>query len=1101
MLIHNAEVTGSLTINNVPFNSGSFSGSFRGDGSQLTGIDTDPFPYTGSAIVSGSLNVIGDLLQNGLPIETDPFPYTGSAIISGSLNVIGDLLQNGAAIETDPFPYTGSAIISGSLVVTGSLNVSGGVTGSFTGSFVGNGSGLTGVTNATTASYVELSNVNGSASLATRLTDLESFSSSLDTIYATDAQLNAATSSLSGSISSLSSSFLAYTASQNALNSTFTTTSSFNAFSSSINSFTASQNALNSTFTTTSSFNAFSSSINSFTASQNALNATFATTGSNIFFGTQVITGSLFISNNLVVQGSSSLQNITASVVSIGTNTVILNTDTPSVRFGGISVQDSGSGAGASGSLFWDSLNNHWIYQHPTGGVESAVTARLISGPANSGSLGNELGITPGKIMVASGDDHIIDSIITQATNNLSISIDGALNVTGSVTSTQGFTGSFTGSLTGTATNATSASYAVSASHVIGGVDPFPYTGSAIISGSLAVSGSVGFSYLSSGGGGGGGGTWSTGGSLINAIRSLGVVGAQSAALAFGGRDNYGAISCTEEYNGASWTAGGALITARQLLAGAGTQNAGLAFGGLTYNSCTEEYDGTSWSAGGALITARFILAGAGMQNAGLAFGGLGGGSNCTEEYDGSTWSSGGALIDARNALGGVGTQNAGLAFGGDFGGTLLSCTEEYDGTSWSSGGALITTRTNLAGAGVQNEALAFGGSDVAPTFTLYGCTEEYNGTSWSSRSSLITSRRQLGGAGNSIAGLAAGGYDNSTPLSSTEEYSSGGGGGGSYIKTFDYSSTTGQISATGSFTGSFVGDGSNLTGLPPGYSVTNSSDNRVITSVNSTTGNAEANLTFDGTVLNITGNVTASGGFSGNLSGNASTATILQTARNIGGVSFNGSANIDLPGVNTSGNQNTSGNAATSTTLQTARTIGGVSFNGSANINLPGVNTAGNQDTSGTATNATNFNVEADDSTNAAHFIIFTGGATGNQRPNSDSALTYNPSTNLLSAGCFVETSALRCKDNIHPISSPLDKVKQLKPVTFDWKHSGKNDIGFIAEEVKEVLPNLIHYNEEGEVEGMNYSKVTSLLVAAIQEQQEQINELKQEINNLKNK
>ena len=66
-----------------------------------------------------------------------------------------------------------------------------------------------------------------------------------------------------------------------------------------------------------------------------------------------------------------------------------------------------------------------------------------------------------------------------------------------------------------------------------------------------------------------------------------------------------------------------------------------------------------------------------------------------------------------------------------------------------------------------------------------------------------------------------------------------------------------------------------------------------------------------------------------------ASTAATLATARNIGGVSFNGSANIDLPGVNSSGNQDTSGNAATATALETARTIAGVSFDGSANISL----------------------------------------------------------------------------------------------------------------------------------------------------------------------
>lgn len=98
----------------------------------------------------------------------------------------------------------------------------------------------------------------------------------------------------------------------------------------------------------------------------------------------------------------------------------------------------------------------------------------------------------------------------------------------------------------------------------------------------------------------------------------------------------------------------------------------------------------------------------------------------------------------------------------------------------------------------------------------------------------------------------------------------------------------------------------------------------------------------------------TFSGGLGGELSGNAATATKLQTARTIGGVSFDGTANINLPGVNTAGNQSTTGNAATATKLQTARTIGGVSFDGSANINLPGVNIAGNQNTTGNAATAT---------------------------------------------------------------------------------------------------------------------------------------------------
>lgn len=68
-------------------------------------------------------------------------------------------------------------------------------------------------------------------------------------------------------------------------------------------------------------------------------------------------------------------------------------------------------------------------------------------------------------------------------------------------------------------------------------------------------------------------------------------------------------------------------------------------------------------------------------------------------------------------------------------------------------------------------------------------------------------------------------------------------------------------------------------------------------------------------------------------VSGTAPKAVQLATARNIGGVSFNGTANIDLPGVNKAGNQNTSGNAATATKLATARKINGVAFDGSKDI------------------------------------------------------------------------------------------------------------------------------------------------------------------------
>ena len=90
------------------------------------------------------------------------------------------------------------------------------------------------------------------------------------------------------------------------------------------------------------------------------------------------------------------------------------------------------------------------------------------------------------------------------------------------------------------------------------------------------------------------------------------------------------------------------------------------------------------------------------------------------------------------------------------------------------------------------------------------------------------------------------------------------------------------------------------------------------------------------------TGKLTASafaGALTGDVTGNSDTATTLETARNIGGVSFDGSGDITLPGVNTSGNQDTSGSAATLSTPRAIALIGDVvgtaNFDGSAGISI----------------------------------------------------------------------------------------------------------------------------------------------------------------------
>jgi len=105
---------------------------------------------------------------------------------------------------------------------------------------------------------------------------------------------------------------------------------------------------------------------------------------------------------------------------------------------------------------------------------------------------------------------------------------------------------------------------------------------------------------------------------------------------------------------------------------------------------------------------------------------------------------------------------------------------------------------------------------------------------------------------------------------------------------------------------------------------------------------------------------------------------------------------------------------------------------------------------------------------------------------------------TEGVSANSFTETSALRYKEEVTDLESS-DSIYKLRPVRFSWKQNHTPDIGLIAEEVKNVIPELVGIDKSGQVEGIKYSKLTSLLIKAVQDQQNQINELKKEIAVLK--
>ena len=78
---------------------------------------------------------------------------------------------------------------------------------------------------------------------------------------------------------------------------------------------------------------------------------------------------------------------------------------------------------------------------------------------------------------------------------------------------------------------------------------------------------------------------------------------------------------------------------------------------------------------------------------------------------------------------------------------------------------------------------------------------------------------------------------------------------------------------------------------------------------------------------------------------------------------------------------------------------------------------------------------------------------------------------------------SSGRLKDDIEPLQNAAELVEQLRPVRYRWKSDGQYDVGLIAEEVAQVLPEIVRYGKSGEVETLQYSRVAAVLVGAFQE------------------
>jgi hypothetical protein len=97
---------------------------------------------------------------------------------------------------------------------------------------------------------------------------------------------------------------------------------------------------------------------------------------------------------------------------------------------------------------------------------------------------------------------------------------------------------------------------------------------------------------------------------------------------------------------------------------------------------------------------------------------------------------------------------------------------------------------------------------------------------------------------------------------------------------------------------------------------------------------------------------------------------------------------------------------------------------------------------------------------------------------------------------------SSRRWKSGIRPLQGALGKVERLRGVEYTYTANGKHDIGMIAEDVGKVVPEVVSYEANGkEARGIDYARLTALLVEAIKEQQSEIMRLKSEVQALQEK
>ena len=175
--------------------------------------------------------------------------------------------------------------------------------------------------------------------------------------------------------------------------------------------------------------------------------------------------------------------------------------------------------------------------------------------------------------------------------------------------------------------------------------------------------------------------------------------------------------------------------------------------------------------------------------------------------------------------------------------------------------------------------------------------------------------------------------------------------------------------------------------------------------------------------------------------------------------------------------------NLTTTATSNLVAAINEIASESTTNVTITGGNISGV---------TLSFLASDDTSTNSTFFPTFQTASTGNAAVKiSSSKLTFNPSSGLLTSTDYNSSSDISLKEDFVPISNSLDIISKLNGFGFTWKDSKEKSYGLSAQEVEQVIPEIVRTRLDG-FKGINYMNITAFLVEAIKELKQEIQELK---------